>query len=335
MTVKTQGKPRAVRYTMMESLGFTETQTVTYSTPPAIPDSPRTAPSHLATLPNARHGTVEEIWNTTEFDADSMADWAPIDVEKRLNKKVRLPLVAIWVLIFGVIGVGGVWLWQNADRSSETAIAEVQDAGSALGDTLEPLAAATALIDPATGPIPETVLPAIADADATSRSLFSAAAELSGTQASTRSVATDAATRTLDATRNLSNLSAYIGAVTPILTAPTLITEPELIDLQTAVAEFGSWRSTFGMVLTNLPGGVMPELTAELNAIRNDLEAMQGAYVDGLREDDRVAALDAVGVLEGRLASAWEILLVEVEAAKAAISGQIDSAREAVRSLTG
>jgi hypothetical protein len=130
-------------------------------------------------------------------------------------------------------------------------------------------------------------------------------------------------------------MSAYVGAVTPILTAPTLITEPELIDLQTAVAEFGSWRNTFGMVLSNLPEGVMPELTAELNAIRDDLEEMQGTYVDGLREDDRVAALAAVRAVEGRLATAWEILLVEVDVAKTSISGQIDNAREAVRSLTG
>jgi hypothetical protein len=335
MTVKTHRKPKAVRYSMMESLGFTETPTVTYSTPRvATPDTPRTA-RHLAKSPSTRHGTVEEIWNTTELDAASMADWAPIDVEKRLNRKVRLPLVAIWILIIGVIGAGGVWLWQNSDRSSETAIAEVRQAGAALGDTLDPLAAATASIDPANGSVPEAILPAIADADTTSRALFSAAADLSGTQAGSRSAATDAATSALDATRTLSNLSAYVGAVTPILTAPTLITEPELIDLQTAVAEFGSWRSTFGMVLSNLPEGVMPELTAELNAIRNDLEAMQGAYVDGLREDDRVAALDAVRAVEGRLATAWQILLVEVETAKTSIIGQIDGAREAVLSLTG
>lgn len=335
MTVKTHRKPKAVRYSMMESLGFTETPIVTYS-PPRLPTpgSPRTA-RHVATSPSPRHGTVEEIWNTTELEADSMVDWSPIDVEKRLNKKVRFPLVAIWIFIIGVIGVGGVWLWQNADRTSETAFVEVQDAGSALGETLVPLAAAAALIDPANGPIPETVLPAIAKTDRTSRALFSAAADLSGTQVGSRSVATDAATLALDATRTLSNLSAYISAVTPILTAPTLITEPELIDLQTAVAEFGSWRSTFGMVLSNLPEDVMPALTAELNSIQDDLEAMQGAYVDGLREDDRVAALEAVRAVESRLSTAWGILLVEVEAAKTSINGQIDSAREAVRSLTG
>jgi hypothetical protein len=62
---------------------------------------------------------------------------------------------------------------------------------------------------------------------------------------------------------------------------------------------------------------------------------MQGAYVDGLREDDRVAALEAVRAVEGRLATAWGILLVEIDAAKTSINGQIDNAREAVRSLTG
>jgi hypothetical protein len=336
MTVKTHRKPKAARYSMMESLGFTETPVVTYSTPRAVtPAEPPRAPRHLAPAPSTRHGTVEEIWNTTELDAASMSDWAPIDVEKRLNKKVRLSLVAVWILIFGIIGAGGVWFWQNSERSSENAIAGVQQAGAALGEALDPLATAIASIDPGSGPVPETILPAIAAVDATSRSLFTAAADLSGTQAGSRSVATDAATLALNATGTVSNLSAYIGAVTPILTAPTLITEPELIDLQTAVAEFGSWRNTFGIVLSNLPEGVMPELTAELNAIRNDLEAMQGAYVDGLREDDRVAALDAVRAVEARLATAWEVLLGEVETAKVSISGQIDSAREAVLSLTG
>ncbi len=335
MTVKTHRKPKAVRYSMMESLGFTETPITTYSTPRvATPEPPRAA-RHLAPSPSTRNGTVEEIWNTTELDAGSMADWAPIDVEKRLNKKVRLPLVAIWILIVGVIGVGGVWLWQNSDRSSETAIAGVQQAGTDLAVALDPLAAATASIDPGAGPVPETVIPAIAEADTTSRALFTAAADLSGTQAGSRSAATEAATLALDATRTLSNVSAYIGAVTPILTAPALITEPELIDLQTAVAEFGTWRSTFGMVLSNLPEGVMPELTAELNEIRSELEGMQGAYVDGLREDDRIAALDAVRAVEGRLATAWGILLVEVETAKTSITAQIDSARQAVLSLTG
>lgn len=336
MTVKTHRKPKATRYSMMESLGFTETPIVTHTTPRAVTsmDIPR-APRHLAPAPSTRYGTVEEIWNTTELDAASMADWAPIDIEKRLDKKVRLPLVAIWILIFGLVGAGGVWLWQNSERSSENALAGVQQAGAALGEALDPLATATASIDPASGPLPETILPAVAAVDATSRSLFTAAAELSATQAGSRSVATDAATLALGATGAISNLSAYIGAVTPILTAPTLITEPELIDLQTAVAEFGSWRNTFGIVLSNLPEGVMPELTSELNAIRNDLESMQGAYVDGLREDDRVAALEAVRALEGRLATAWETLLGEVERARVSISGQIESAREAVLSLTG
>ncbi|MEX1249557.1 MAG: hypothetical protein WEA57_02610, partial [Acidimicrobiia bacterium] len=276
-----------------------------------------------------------EIWNTTELEADSMADWKPLDVERKLNKKVRLPLIAIWIVIVGVIGTGGVWLWQNSERNAGTAIAEVQVAGQNLSSTLDPLVAAVASIDPANGPIPDTIFPAATNTDTASRALFSAAAELTGTQATSRSVATDAATQALDATKSLTNMAAYVGAVTPILTAPTLITEPELIDLQTAVSEFGTWRAQFGMVLSNLPEGVLPEVTVELNAIRGDLEAIQGAYVDGLRVDDRIAALDAVRTLEGRLASAWSLLLTGTESAKTAIVEQVESAREALRSLTG
>ncbi|MEX1038901.1 MAG: hypothetical protein WDZ96_08615 [Acidimicrobiia bacterium] len=332
MTAKTHRKPRRVRYSMMESLGFTETPSVSYSAPPVVA---RSAPSHLVSANGTTARTVEEIWNTTELEADSMADWKPIDVERKLNKKVRLPLIAIWIVIVGVIGTGGVWLWQNSDRSAGTAIAEVQEAGQTLSSTLDPLIAAVDSIDPANGPIPDTILPAATNTDTASRALFSAAAELTGTQATSRSVATDAATQALDATKSLTNMGAYVGAVTPILTAPTLITEPELIGLQTAVSDFGTWRAQFGMVLSNLPEGVLPEVTVELNAIRGDLEAIQGAYVDGLRVDDRIAALDAVRTLEGRLASAWSLLLTGTESAKTAIVEQVESAREALRSLTG
>jgi hypothetical protein len=275
------------------------------------------------------------MWNTTELQTDSMMDWKPVDMERRLNKKVRYPFIAIWVVIIGVIVAGGVWIWQNSDSTSATAFAAVQDAAAELAATLDPLIAAAGSIDPAAETIPDTILPSAADTDEASRTLFSMSAELSTAHATSRSLAADAATQTLNATKNLTNTAAYIAAITPVLTTPSLITEPELIDLGSAATDFGSWRARFDLVVSNLPEGVLSPMTAELRDVGENLETIQGAYLDGLRADDQTAALEAVRTLEGRLTSAWSLLLEEAELAKTSIQDDINAARETLVSLTG
>lgn len=333
MTVKTHKRPRRQRYSMMESLGFTETPSVAYSSP--RPTSRKTAPTRLVSTNGGRSTTVDEMWNTTELQAGSMTDWKPVDIERRLNKKVRYPLIAIWVVIIGVIAAGGAWLWQNSDRASATAFTDVQEAAAGLAATLDPLAEAAATIDANAEVVPGAILSSAANADEASRTLFSTAAELSSSHATSRSLASDAATQTLNATKSLTNTAAYLAAITPVLTAPSLITEPDLIDLGSAATDFGGWRARFDMVVSNLPEGVLSSVTAHLNGIENELEAIQGAYLDGLREDDQAAAQEAVGTLEGRLTSAWSLLLDETELAKASIQDEINAARETLVSLTG
>ena len=333
MTVKTHKRPRRQRYSMMESLGFTETPSVSYSFP--RPVSPKPPPARLVSTNGNRSSTVDEMWNTTELQAGSMTDWKPVDMERRLNKKVRYPLIAIWVVIIGVIAAGGVWIWQNSDRASATAFADVQGSAAELAATLDPLIEAAASIDPNTEAVSENILSSAADTDEASRTLFSTAAELSSSYATSRALATDAATQTLNATKSLTNTAAYLAAITPVLTAPSLITEPDLIDLGSAATDFGSWRARFDMVVSNLPEGVLSPVTAHLNVIGNELEAIQGAYLDGLREDNQTAAQEAVGTLEVRLTSAWSLLLDEAELAKASIQAEINSARESLVSLTG
>jgi hypothetical protein len=318
---------------MMESLGFTETPSVAYSSP--RPASPKLTPARLVSTNGSRGSTVDEMWNTTELQAGSMTDWKPVDMERRLNKRVRYPLIVIWVVIVGVLTSGGVWLWQNSDRTSSAAFAAVQDAAAELAATLDPLVAAAASIDPTAQAIPDTVLPPATDTDEASRTLFSTAAELSTSYATSRALATDAATQTLNATRNLTNTAAYLAAITPMLTTPSLITEPDLIDMGAAATDFGGWRARFDMVVSNLPEDVLSPVTAELAGIGSELEAIQGAYLDGLREDDQTAALEAVRTLEGRLASAWSLILDEVELAKTSIQGDINTAKETLVSLTG
>lgn len=318
---------------MMESLGFTETPSVSYSS--ARPASPKAAPARLVSTNGSPGSTVDEMWNTTELQADSMMDWKPVDMERRLNKRVRYPLVAIWVVIIGVLAAGGVWLWQNSDGASSTAFAAVQEAAAELAATLDPLGAAASSIDPTAEAIPDTILPSATDTDEASRTLFSTAAELSTAHATSRSLATDAATQALAATKNLTNTAAYLAAITPVLTAPSLITEPELIEMGAAATDFGGWRARFDMVVSNLPEGILSPVTAELTILEGELEGIQGAYLDGLREDDQAAALEAVNTLEGRLASAWSLLLEEVELAKTSIQADINTASETLVSLTG
>lgn len=318
----------------MESLGFSESPFVTHMTPATPLPAPRPR-SHLVSTASRQARTVEEMWNTTELRADSLVDWSPVAVERRLDKRVRWPLLTIWALIIGVTAFGGYWLWQERVSEASFVVQNVQDAAMDLGETLDALAAAAGTIDAEAGPVDPAILETSGETDETSRALFSAAAELPGTQSSTRAIASDAAAAALEASGALTETAAYIGAVAPVLTAPPLITDPGLIDLATAATDFGSWRAKFELMLTTIPDGVMAPVTAELGKLGNELEAIQTSYLDALRGDDAVAAQDAVSQLEARITSMWIVLGAEAEAQRVEILAQIEAARAAVISLTG
>lgn len=331
MTAHTHKRPRQVRRSsVMESLGFSDSPFVTHSAPP----SPRPR-SHLVSTAVKPAHTVEEMWNTTELHYDSLVDWNPGDVEKRLDKGVRWPLIFIWVLILGLVGSSAYWLWQERISEASVVVQGVQEAASGLGETLDALAAAAGTIAAEPGHVDPAILESSGATDEASRALFSAAAELPATKSSTRAIASDAATAALEASGALTSTAAYIGAVAPVLTAPDLVTDPTLIDLATAATDFGGWRARFELMLTAIPDGVLTPVTTELSNFGNELEAIQGSYLDALRNDDGVAAGDVVRQLEARITSMWIVLRAEADAERVEILERIEAARAAVLSLTG
>ena len=335
MTAKTHKHIKRRRgNAMMESLGFSETPTVTYTRarPPVTQSRPRAR--HVAD-PVVKPRTVQEIWDTTELRDDTVADWEPLAVERRLDKGVRWSVVLIWLLVAAIIGLGGYLIWQDRMQSSSTAVADVQDAAENLDSSLESLTLAATSFDAEAGPVTNEILSATAAADDAGRALFSAAANLPATRATTRSIASEAASQALAASRSLTNVSAYIGAVTPILTAPNLITDPELIDLATAATDFGEWQARFEMISSNLPDDVMTEVNEELAVLLGELDEVQASYLDALREDDRESALEVVRELEGRLLVIWDMVRAEADLAKTSILGEIQTARDSITSLTG
>ncbi len=334
MTTSTHRRTRRPRRnSMLEALGFIETPSVSFTS-----DAPRPHPvkkTQLVSTSGTKAHTVEELWNTTELETDSLVDWKPAELERRLNKRIRWPFVVIWGVILGVLAYAGYWAWGTQQTGSDLVVVAVQDAARDLGDTLEPMAEAVLALTATGDPIAESILTTSGQTDDASRALFSVAAELPQTQSSTRSIASEAATHALEASKGLTSAAAYVGAVAPVLTPPPLITDPESIDLATAATDFGSWRSRFETMLSSLPDGVMTPVTQNLTAIGNRLEGIQTAYLDGLREDDALAAAAALDDLSAELSAAWDLLEAETEVARQAVVSQIEAAQDALVSLTG
>lgn len=337
MTTKTHKhirprRPRLARNSLMESLGFTESSTVTHATPPA---KAAPAPSRLVSTAVHRATTVAEMWDTTELHAESMVDWTPVTVDdKKLNKRIRFKLVLLWVFALTALGTVGYWLYQRPAATADLAVAQVEADVAALDSDLGPMLEATSALTPELDQITLDLGAATAAVDQTSRDLFAAAANLPDSELTLRSNVTQAATDALDASKTLNTAAAYVGAVVPILTGPTFETDSGLVELADAAAQFAAWHAHFDTVRNVLPSAVLVPVTQELAVVSADLGSIQTAYLDGLREGDRSAALQAVRDLEGRLSDAWSLLMSETDLLKTSISDSVHAARESLQLVT-
>ncbi|MDH3190098.1 MAG: hypothetical protein OEM39_05580 [Acidimicrobiia bacterium] len=323
-------KKKPMRNSAMEALGFIERPSVSYVRPPQV------APSRLVSTSTRSGLTVAEMWETTELEADSMADWKPDAVdERRLNKRIRWPMLVLWALILGALGTGAYLVWQAPANGAQAALAGVAADADVLVDTLGPLEDVTNSLIPGQNVDSVAISAAASAVDDASRRLFTSSGDLPASEASSRSAATEAATQALEASKNLTGLAAYVGAVTQVIVVPTLITNPALVDLETAVRDFGEWRNQFDTVRRALPEGTLTTVTDELASVSARLESLQNAYIDGLRDDDAVAALAAVRDLEGLMATAWTKLLDETDALKEDIASKIGLARASLDLLPG
>ncbi len=307
---KSGGKTRPIRFISMESLGFSNPDSI-WSDSPSAP----------ATIP---HAPVD--------GHDTLADWAPTEVMERLGgRNTRWGLVAFTIVVIGAMaGAAAWWLYQRPVNHAAASQAAVMESAENLESSLSGLEEFNAELTIAGEDADTSGLFA---ADAAARQLFTDSGGLPGTESATRSAAAAASSAVLDGVRLDSDAHAYHTAVRPILITPGLETDPALIELDEAARSFGDWQLRFDEVRTALPDGVLPGVTEQLDVLSGDLSNLLTAYVDALRNDDRVGAADVLAGLSARL----EVLSEELESAlvstKDEVAGRIAEARAALTTL--
>lgn len=313
---------RRVSFSSMESLGFIETPTTVSTTWGTAPPTPPPAPHPVSPR---RVGAHEKM----------LADVAPSDTtEELVNRRVRWGMVGALVVIVAGLTAAGFWLWQRPTAIAEAATSDVTAAARALEPELNGLRDLSGTLDAADIDTQALTAGALA-VDSAARALFNASAELPATAAMARSQAADTSTTALNASRLLSDAVAYRSAVVQILVPPDLEADPELIGLDDALRGFGEWQRRFNDVRSALPTGTMTVVSDELELIAGDLEGLRSRYVDGLRNDDRLAAKTALDDLAARLAEAEGLLFTSLEDVQARIDELIESGLTGIDRLVG
>jgi hypothetical protein len=293
-----------LRFSSLESLGFSDAAFTWSETPPEVVET--TKGRHEATV----------------------ADLKPLEFGSHLNRgNTRWSLVLLAAVIFAGLAALGYWLFQRPAAVQDAALSELVVTARALDEAIPELASAAAALGDA-----ETVTdgPALADVEREARSLF----EISGSVASleTRTAASQAAGATLDALRLVRETGSYRAAVAPVLIAPPLETDPELIALDEAARSFGNWQLAFNDMRTALPEGVLPEVSEEIGSISSGLTTVLDEYMDALRQDDQEAAALVLSTLGSRLSGIGRTLDTSIEDIQRRVRLQLE---EAVGALAG
>ncbi|MFZ0014216.1 MAG: hypothetical protein WAL25_08890 [Acidimicrobiia bacterium] len=303
----------------MESLGFSNPSS-TWSDTPA---SPTTSP--YVEL-KGRHVAPPPV-------PDTLADWQPEDFGGRLNgSNVRWSVIGLVLIVLGGLGALGFWLYQRpatqAAASATAAMARADNLSTVLPD-LEAFNAS--LSTPTETPDPTTLFAV----DAAARSLFEASGDLPAGDAGTRTAAASASGAALDGARLAGDARAYQLAVLPILVAPELETDPNLIELDEAARRFGDWQLLFDDVRNALPDGVMAATTEQLDILSGDFASILSAYVDALRTDDQAVTDDVLTGLGSRLDEIAEQMASSTSDVQQRVAARIEEARAALEQLSG
>ena len=267
----------------METLGFSN---------PSATWTERPNPAPIATA--ERRGRHE----APEPKPDTVADWEPEDIGSRLTGgNTRWSIVVVSVLV--VVGIGGLayWLYQRPVAQAEASLATLSTEAGRLSEALPTLEAFSASLT-ASASANSTEL---FEVDEAARALFNASGDMAGSSSQLRSAAAAAATSALDGARLAGDAGSYRLAVTPILVAPDLETDPNLIELDDAARSFGGWQLRFDEVRTALPNQTMTATTEQLDILSGDLPAFLTRYMGALRQDDQNLADEVVSELSSRL----------------------------------
>jgi hypothetical protein len=301
----------------MESLGFSNPSSTWSDTPEATNTSPYVELKGRHVAPPA--------------EPDTLADWQPEEFGGRLTgSNVRWSLTSLVLVVVAGLGALGFWLYQRpatqAAASATVAMAHAEN----LSDVLPDLEAFNAsLLNPTEAADPATLFAV----DAAARSLFEASGDLPTSDAKTRTAAATASSAALDGTRLAGDAHAYQLAVLPILVAPELETDPNLIELDEAARRFGEWQLLFNDVRNALPEGVMAPTTEQLDIISGEFASILSSYVDALRADDQGATEGVLAGLGSRLGEIAEQMASSVTDVQGRVSARVEEARAALEQL--
>ncbi len=351
MTATSHAKRRFMRLASMESLGFIDTPTVNWTTPPIAPaadpglGSETTQTTELVPLLVGRHTRhveptgelVKDMWDSTELHAPSLIDWAPqaFSAKKLEQRDFRWPvLLGVFVVVVAVAGLG-YWFFTKPGGAATSALAQLQTQASALAGTFDQASRLIADLDAERLPQANQDSTVFFDMGEAARAMFASSAELQASDSANRSAAADAASLALDASRQLMDATAYRTALEPALSLPLLETDPGLTDLVTATAAFSEWRSGFEAVHEALPTEVTGQAPTALDALSAHLETTQSAYLDALRTEDRAAAVEAIGTLRAELQQVRHALLVDMGEISVSVSALLERAEARLEQLIG
>lgn len=300
----------------METLGFSNPSATWTDTPvhPPVVDVP------------ARRGRHE----APEPEPETVADWVPEEFGTRLTgRNVRWSIVMLSLLL--LCGASGLayWLYQRPVAVAEASLASLSIEADRLQDALPTLEAFGASLTTNNGANSSDLF----GVDEAARALFDASGALSGEGADLRSYAAAASTATLDGVRLAGDANSYRLAVTPILVAPSLETDPNLIELDEAARDFGEWQLRFDEVRTALPDQAMTATTEQLDILSGDLINILASYLDALREDDQARATDVLDGLAGRLNAVQDHMAVSLEEIQIRVTQRIAEAQAALRAV--
>jgi hypothetical protein len=335
----------------MESLGFLDAPARAWSTPPAVSRHESASGTNgsqvttLVTVPLGRHSQhsaptgelVTDMWETTELHAPSLLDWTPQSFgTKHLGRRrFRWPMIlSLGTLL--LVGAGmAYWLYREPTSSAAAALGQVQTEADALATAIDEVAPLVNGLDLERLPEANQDASVFFQMGETARAMFAASADLPADDSANRSTAAEAASLTIDASRQLMDATTYRTALEPALTLPLLETNPDLTDITTATDAFTEWRAGFESVRAALPSGIADQATAALETISSGLETTQTAYLDAIRTDNRTVAVEVVGTLRADLLGVRQAMLADIAAVSESVDALIERARADLTRLLG
>ena len=310
------GATRPIRFSSMESLGFSDAASVWSDSPIVVDDE----------LPRGRHVAPPP-------EPDAFADWQPQDLGSRLDGgNLRWSLIVVFVIALGAISGLAYWIYQRPAAQAEASLAAITTQAVALEGSLPALADLNSSLTEADALRLTSVL---FEVDGAARALFEGSAALPSSEIPIRSDAAAAASAALDAVRLVGDAHAYRMAVLPILVAPALETDPTVIELDEAARAFGDWQLRLDGVRTALPDGVLPEVTAQLDILSADLSNVLSEYLERLRLDDMTSADAVIADLGVRLGDIAVVLETSVQMVQGRVDGRLGEARDALIAVLG